>query len=178
MKNTISKAGLFLGIAFTALILFAVLHNWQNEKHQVQFFAASQHEYYENAPASAQIQISPALAWDRVPGINKFLGFLFLAAMWFGIWYVATDRHLGRKRVTDPGKPNNALAGGLIFVPLCLSVVLFLASYSSIYSNNYVTVTKDRFDGWVQKEQVEKKGSKYVDRADSIATLFDKPFIR
>lgn len=179
MKKIISSSGFIVALVFTGFLMFSVVHNWKNERYAVEFFSGSNHKYYENTPDAAQINVSPALAWDQVPAINKALGWIFLFALWFAIWFVSTDRHLGKKKVTDPGGDRSGLAIVLILVPLVLCAVFFFAGYASKYSSNYVVVERSQFDSWLSTGAIEKKGEKtYIDKADTIRPYFNKPFIK
>jgi hypothetical protein len=175
-----SKIALLIGLLFTAFIGFSVLHNWKNERHSVEFFQEVIREHYENSPAVAQVQVSPAIAWQHTSGAAKFFGFFFLAVMWAGIWFVDQDKHLGKKKtVSDSTKGLNGIALAIVGVPLILSAVFLFSGYSSKFVSNYVEIKKERFDGWVKSGAVEQKGEKtYVDKADSMKTLFNKPFIK
>jgi hypothetical protein len=144
----------------------------------VQFFAGSNFNGYEQTPPAAQIEVSPALAWEQVPTINKVLGWLFLGALWFAIWFVDTDRFQGKKKTTGPGK-RQGLAVILILIPLILCAVFFFGGYSSKLSSNAVSIERVRFDEWIKTGAVEQKGERtYIDKADSIKPLFNKPFIK
>lgn len=179
MKKIISSSGFVVTLIFTVFIVFSVVHNWKNERYSVEFFKGSNHKYYENTPDAAQIQVSPALAWDHVPVVNKALGWIFLIVLWGAIWFVSTDRHLGKKKVTDPGGDRNGLAVVLILIPLLLCAVFFFAGYASKYSSNYVVVERSQFDSWLSTGAIEQKGEKtYVDKADTIKPYFNKKFIQ
>lgn len=179
MKKTLTRSALFVGLGFTAFILFSVIHNWKNERYSVEFFEGSKHKYYENTPDAAQIQVSPAIAWQHVSIGNKVLGWLFLILFWAAIWFVNTDRHLGKKKANDPGGDRNGLALGLFAVPILLSALFFLIGYSSKYSNNYVVVERSQFNSWLNTGAIEKKGEKtYIDKADTIKPYFNKKFIQ
>jgi hypothetical protein len=179
MKKIISNAGIIVGLIFTAFILFSVLYVWKNERHDVEFFAGSNHKYYENTPDAAQIQVSPALAWKQVSVFNKSMGWIFLVLIWVALWFVTTDRHLGKRKANDPYKEANGIAVFIIALPLVLCAVFFFAGYSSKYSNNYVVVERSQFDSWINTGAIEQKGAKtYIDKADTIKPYFNKKFIQ
>lgn len=179
MKKLIDKYAVIVGIIFTAFIVFSVAYVWQNERYDVEFFSGSKHQYYENTPDAAQINVSPALAWDHVSAGAKIIGWVLLAAMWLAIWYVATDRHLGKKKPNEAGDQRNGLAVVLIAIPLVLCAASFFGGYSSKYSSNSVVIERQRFNSWLSTGAIEKKGEKtYIDKSDSIKMLFDKPFIQ
>jgi len=172
-KFSMTKAALYTAIGFTLIILIAIIHNWTNDRHSVEFVEATTFTHYENTPAQARIQISPALAWETISPGRKALGFFFLAMLWVSVWIVDSNTLHGKKSINDPEGRRPGLAILVIAIPLILSVVMFLGGYSNRFANNYAVVTKDRFDGWLSSGIVEKKGEKtYKDKADSIRTIF------
>ena len=164
-------AGLLTGIAFTLVMLIAILHNWDNKRHTVTFFQGSEFTNYENTEGVAQVNVSPAIAWDHTSGVAKFFGFVFLVAMWVGIYLIDT-------------KLQDLPAGGkaaVFLLPLVISAALFFGGYSSKYVSNYKEVYKSRFDGWLQSGAIEQKGERtYIDSetSDTLKNLFNKPFIK
>lgn len=172
MKKYISKGAIIVGLIFTGFILFSVFHNMANERYSVEFFKGSNHKYYENTPDAAQIDVSPKIAWEHTPAINKWLGWIFLIVMWGAIWYVDTDRYLGKRRANNPGGQRNGLAVVLILIPLLLCATFFFAGYSSRLDNTIV-VERSQFDSWLNTGAIEQKGEKtYIDKADTIRNRF------
>lgn len=177
-KKIISRAGLIAALAFTIILLFSVFVTWTNQRHNVEFFSGSNFNGYEQTPPVAQIQISSALAWEHTSTATKVIGFIFLGLLWLAIWFVDNDKHLGKKKPSDPGGDRNGLAAFLILIPLVLSAAFLFGGYSSKYSNNYVSVEKIRFDEWLKTGAVEQRGGKtYIDKADTIKPYFNKKLI-
>ncbi len=158
---------------FTVFIVFGVIHNTTNKRHSVEFFSGSNFSGYEQTVPAAQIDASPAIAWDHTSGFLKALGWVFLGLLWVGCWYVGTDRHLGK--VNSGGGEKKGLAYLFTAGPLILSVVFFFAAYSSGQANNSISVERSRFDGWVQTGAIKQRGEKtYVDGkgSDTLTNLF------
>jgi hypothetical protein len=171
---------LIIALIFTGFIVFSVIHNNSNVRHSVEFFSGSKFEGYENTEPSAVIDVSPAIAWQHTSGFLKALGWIFLAAMWVGFWYVATDRYLGK--TNSRGGGDRAFLAYLVTIgPMILSIIFFLSAYSSGLTSNSVAVQRERFDGWLKSGVVEKRGEKtYVDAdgSDTLKNLFIKPWIK
>jgi len=180
MKNL--KIGSFVvAIAWTATIIFAIVHNASNDRFSVTHFQGSQIAGYEAKLPYYNVQNSTSIAWDNSGGIGRTLGYLFLGLMWAATFFVATDRHLG-KNTGDPVKEIKAqksrpvLGIILIAIPLLLSIVFFFANYSSTYVSNFVSVEEQTFNQWVQDGLVEKRGENtYVDASEDnvLLHLFD-----
>lgn len=171
---------IIIGLIFTGFILFGVIHNKTNNRHSVEFFSGSHFTNYENYGPSAKIDVSPAIAWEHTSGLLKTLGWLFLVVMWGGVWYVATDRYLGK--TNNQGGGNRYFLAYLVTIgPLVLSLIFFLSAYSSGLTANSAAVERSRFDGWLKSGVVEKRGEKtYIDAegSDTLRNLFLKPWIK
>lgn len=179
IKKILSPAALAVGLVFTIFILISVFGTRADEKFNIVFFSGSNFIGYEQTPPAAKIEVSPALAWDHVSTSTKTLGWIFLVVMWLAIWSVDSDAVLGTKKVTDPGGTKTVIGVGIILAPLILSAIFFFASYSSQFNNNYVSVTRDRFDEWVGTGAIIKTGEdRYIDHADTLKSLFNKNFIK
>lgn len=126
----------------------------------------------EIAAGVYNVQTSPDLNWERTESFGRKLAWLFLGAMWVAVWFVATDRHLGKntgdhetEQKAQQSRPKLGML--MVYAPLVLSAVFFFANYSSSYVSNYVQVDKPTFDSWLQEGKIEKKGEKtYVDATD------------
>lgn len=161
-----------IGLIFTALIVFGVFHNAANTRHHVEFFAGSNFQGYENFGPSAKIDASPAIAWKQTSNFPKAMGWIMLAVMVWGMWYVGTDRYLGGSK-----KKGDGVFLGYLFTagPMVLSFLFFFIAYSSGSTSNSVGVERERFNDWLQTGAIEKRGEKtYVDAAnsDTLKTLF------
>jgi len=172
--------GVLLGVLMSALIIVGIIHNRTNHRHNVEFISGSDFDGYMNTPAMAQVNISPAIAWDSVKTSTKTVGTFFLVLMWVGMWLVGSNFHVKFTR----GKSASSgfwLGFAMIVVPLILSCVFFFSAFSSRYANNSVAVKKEAFDLWIQNGEVEQRGEKtYVDVNGStrLSGLFTKPLIQ
>jgi hypothetical protein len=190
MKKIMPVGAWIVGLGFTVFLFFAVIQNMTNDRFTVTHFAEHVREGYEAFPAITKIDVSPQLAWKDVGFGWKLLGFLSFAALWLGVFYVGTNRHLGKHKRNPDGtlSANDAdFKGGeargtlAILVPLILCLVFFFGGYSTRVANNYEEVAREHFDQW-EKEGVIKKVNekKYVDAkgSNTLKSLFDRDFIQ
>ena len=167
-------------VGFSLFLIFGVVYAAKDHRHTVTFFEGSKQEFYANSGPVAQIEASPAMAWQSTGKGWKVAGWAAFALMWVGFLYIAKNTVQGNRKIDAPG--DQSIARGLLytFVPLILSASFFFGGHSSAFVSNYKEVWKDRFDNWVHTGVVKQaSGNQYTDPVDTIKNLFaEKVFLK
>ncbi len=150
MFKKLPKAALIVALAFSAVIIGSVAFVATNEVHDVGFVKGSDFNGYENTPATAAVQISPAQAWDQYSDFNKVFGFFFLALFIAGVFYIQKEDLSGIKAV------------GLFLIPLALSLVFLFGGYAKIFTSKEKKVDQAAFNGWIRSGAVKEARGGYT----------------
>lgn len=161
MKN-LKPISFMLAAIWTVIMIFVTIHNSSNKRFTVTHFQET-----ELQKEAYKVDVSPALAWDYSAGFSRTTGWILLVIMWAAFFAVVKDLHL-----KFASGERSKLGEWLIFAPLILSVVFFLAGSSSIQSNNFVNVSAPIFKQWEAERKIEQKGEKTWIDADDDKVLF------
>jgi hypothetical protein len=145
------KFGLWFAAGWTAIAVALTIYVSSNDKAEVVHFAAIDRDGYEDSPAQVRIYAPYSLKWEQAPQGGIILGYLFAALSWVAVWFVATDRHLG-KRSGDAATEQkvvgfrSALGVAIPFVCVILSAVFLFSAYSSSLDMGSVVMTLEEYN--------------------------------
>lgn len=145
-----------VGLAF----VLASAHINSQKEFNVVHFAAVSTEPGEDGRAAAgspevyQVQISPALAWQKGDGSVKAFRNIAMVILLLVAAYLALVE-------------TNKISGSIhyAFIGLVIAAACYFGAYSSAFANNYKELSKEQY------EQVK-------DNPEALKALFDKPLIK